>query len=162
MKTTYFKSKEMVIAACALLRQGQHAKAGAALMKASQMPDFEDMVEDMNDQQQQAQQAAAEAAAAAKKGDPKEKQVSALASIVEGMADGVNDIGIDDLLEDLDYEPGDEPPEQEEVGVDAPGNPGSVNVDVDDDRPETASLSPARQRLMRAQANLQVLTKRGK
>jgi hypothetical protein len=150
----YFASKDMVIAACALMAEGQHAKAGAFLMKASRDPNFTTMVESMAEEQ-----ATAKAATASSKDDT----MSALASIVEGMADGVNDI--DSLLDDLDYEPGMNPREEPndpdlEVPA-APGN-GGVNTDVEgEEGPEQAStaavMTEAAVRLQRAQANLRKL-----
>lgn len=150
MSKTYFKSRELLLAACALVHAGAFAKAGKCLMQASQMPDFEDMVEDLNTQQQQAmpqqQQQVVE-----------DQQLSALASIVEGMSEGVNDM--DDLLEDLDYEPGDEPVE-EEVDIDLAPAVDGVDVDVADDQVEEPQMATAATRLARAEANLKKLTKK--
>lgn len=148
MSKKYYKSRELLLAACALVHTGAFAKAGKCLMQASQMPDFEEMVEDLNTQQQQAmpQQQQVE-----------DQQLSALASIVEGMSEGVNDM--DDLLEDLDYEPGDEPVE-EEVDVDLAPPVDGVDVDVADDQVEEPQMATAATRLARAEANLKKLTKK--
>lgn len=149
----YFKSKDYVLAALASMADGNHAKAGAFLLKASQDPEFEQMVEQMDqeqadameEQQQQQQQQQAKT---------KVKPATALASIIEGMAD-VNDI--EDLMDDLDHQPDTEIKEPEEVSIDGPDASGDVDVDVDDEIVETAAservMSAAAERLARAQRN---------
>lgn len=158
MKTTYFRSKDLVIAALALLGEGKFAKAGTLMMKASKSPDFEKMVTAMSAEQETAKQATA----GTTKRSPKVEAMSALASIVEGMADDVNDM--DDLLDDLGFGTADEIDEPEEIGVDAPGGADDVAIPDTEERPDVATpdgaLTAEVARVRQAEANLRFLSKR--
>lgn len=153
MKTTYFRSKELVIAACALMHDKQFSKAGAMLLRASKMPDFGQMVEAMNNDQQALLSASVAGSSRARRTEP----LSALASIVEGMADDVNDV--EDMLEDLDYSGSNEIDEPDEIGVDAPDAAGDLSMeDEPEGQPDVASDGmSAKARLERAEANLRAL-----
>lgn len=154
----YFRAMDLMIAAMVHVNQQNFAKAGAFMLKASQDPEFEDMVEQLSEDQQQAQDMQGQ------QQDPAVQQMSALASIVEGMSDGVNDNTMEDLLEDLDYEPSLEVDEPEDVDLGTGTDGGDVDVDTDDDTgPEVATtaksqtMAVAKTRLNRAQANLRRL-----
>lgn len=157
-KAKYFRAKDMVIAALAHMAAQDFTKAGKLMMKASQDPQFPQMVEQMDAEQQQMMQDQQQMM------PQQDQQLSALASIVEGMADGVNDI--EEMMDDIGAEDFgiDEP---DDVGVDAPSATGDIDVDVEDEEgPEVASrggrqVSAAAVKLGRAQANLAALM-RGK
>lgn len=138
----YLMSKDRMLLAMIAMTEGKLQLAGKLFLRASQEPDFKEFADELHEQQQ---------AALAASNKPKvEPQRTALASLIEGLAD-VNDM--DDLLEQLSDDG--EIEEPEEVAVDPAAAAPGVNVDVEDETLEAAAyVTAANERLQRAQRNL--------